>query len=38
MCILNPFVENKATALPHKEAFQLLELSSDNGLENISVP
>ena len=34
MWIVNPFVEHKQTALPHKETLQLIELSSDKGLES----
>jgi len=34
MWILNPFVEHKETALSHEESLQLIELSSDKGLES----
>jgi len=34
MWIVNPFVEHKDTALSHEESFQLIELSSDKGLES----
>ena len=34
MWIVNPFVEHKQTALSHKETLQLIELSSDKGLES----
>jgi len=34
MWIVNPFVEHKETARSHKESFQLIELSSDKGLES----
>ena len=33
MWIVNPFVEHKETALSHEETFELIELSSDKGLE-----
>jgi len=29
MWLVNPFVENKETALSHKETLQLIELSSN---------
>ena len=32
--IMNPFVEHKGTALSHEGTFQLIELSSDKGLES----
>jgi len=34
MWIVNPFVEHKQTALSHEETLQLVELSSDKGLES----
>jgi len=34
--IVNPFVKYKETALSHKETIQLIELSSDKGLESTS--
>ena len=34
MWIVNPFVEHKETALSHEETLQLIELSSDKGLES----
>ena len=34
MWILNPFVEHKETTLYHEETLQLIELSSDKGLES----
>ena len=34
MWIVNPFVEHKKTALSHDETLQLIELSSDKGLES----
>jgi len=33
MCIGNPFVENKETALSHEETLQFIELSTYIGLE-----
>ena len=33
--IVNPFVEHKETALSHEETLQLIELSSEKGLESI---
>ena len=36
MWIVNPFVEHKERALSHEEALQLIELSSDKGLESTS--
>jgi len=33
MWIVNPFVEHKETAISHEETLQLIELSSDKGLE-----
>jgi len=32
--IVNPFVEHKEAALSHEETLQLIELSSDEGLES----
>ena len=32
--IVNPFVEHKETAISHEETLQLIELSSDKGLES----
>jgi len=34
MCIVNPFVEHKETALFLEETLQFIELSSDKGLES----
>jgi len=34
MWIVNPFVEHKETALSHEKTLQLIELSSDRGLES----
>jgi len=34
MWIVNPFVEHKETALSHDDTLQLIELSSDKGLES----
>ena len=34
MWIVNPFVEHKETAPSHEETIQLIELSSDKGLES----
>ena len=34
MWIVNPFVEHKETTLSHEESFQVIELSSDKGLES----
>ena len=34
MWIVNPFVEHKETALPHEETLQLIELSSEKGMES----
>ena len=34
MWIVNPFVEHKETALPYEEPLQLIQLSSDKGLES----
>ena len=33
MWIVNPFVEHKETALSHEDTLELIELSSDKGLE-----
>jgi len=34
MWIVNPFIEHKETALSHDETLQLIEFSSDKGLES----
>jgi hypothetical protein len=34
MWFVNPFIEHNKTALSHEEAVQIIELSSDKGLES----